>query len=82
MTKTKTSAVGAQVGPDKSGLRVVRVLNKTIEHEYYAMEDIPKNVDLTDEIAPASWSYKYSKKDLLARKLLRRLARYAFCGCI
>lgn len=41
-----TSAIGAQLGKDKSGLRVVRVLENKIDHEYYDLENIPKKIDL------------------------------------
>ncbi|XP_054166517.1 serine/threonine-protein phosphatase CPPED1-like [Oppia nitens] len=39
-----TSAIGAQLGTDRSGLRVVRVYDKSIQHKYYAIEDIPKQI--------------------------------------
>lgn len=39
-----TSAVGAQLGSDKSGLRVVHVNENSIDHKYYALEDIPDSV--------------------------------------
>lgn len=41
-----TSAVGAQLGTDKSGLRVVKVYEDKIEQQYYALEDIPAKIDL------------------------------------
>lgn len=41
-----TSAIGAQLGSDKSGARVVRVLEDRIEHQYYAMADLPVRVEL------------------------------------
>jgi len=41
-----TSAVGCQLGSDKSGFRVVKVENKSIKHKYYAFADAPKNVCL------------------------------------
>ncbi|CAH1794909.1 unnamed protein product [Owenia fusiformis] len=41
-----TSAVGAQLGDDRSGLRVVKVLEHSIEHDYVAVEDIPADVVL------------------------------------
>lgn len=40
-----TSAIGAQLGTDKSGLRVVQVKEDRIEHNYYAMEDIPERIE-------------------------------------
>jgi len=41
-----TSAVGAQLGTDVSGARVVRVLDNEIHHQYYAIEDLPDIVEL------------------------------------
>lgn len=41
-----TSAVGAQLGADKSGVRLVRLLDDTIEHRYHALEDIPEQAGL------------------------------------
>ena len=44
-----TSAVGAQLGSDKSGIRLVRMLETGIEHKYYALDDIPDRVDIYQE---------------------------------
>ena len=41
-----TSAIGAQCGQDKSGARLVKVYEDRIEHQYYAMEDIPTRIEL------------------------------------
>lgn len=41
-----TSAIGAQLGSDKSGFRVVKVYEDKIWHEYFAVEDVPKQVTL------------------------------------
>lgn len=41
-----TSAIGAQFGDDKSGVRIVKVLEESVEHKYYNIEDIPKEVQL------------------------------------
>jgi predicted MPP superfamily phosphohydrolase len=41
-----TSAIGCQLGEDKSGLRVVKVYENSIQHKYYSIEEIPKNIDL------------------------------------
>lgn len=41
-----TSAVGAQLGIDKSGFRVVKVLDDRITHAYYAIEDAPETISL------------------------------------
>lgn len=42
-----TSAVGAQLGNDKSGFRIVRILDEKIHHTYYPFEDVPKNIVLS-----------------------------------
>lgn len=42
-----TTAIGAQIGEDKSGVRLVKVLDQSIEHKYYPMPEIPKKVDLS-----------------------------------
>lgn len=42
-----TSAIGAQCGQDKSGIRIVRLLDQAIEHQYYPMQEIPALVDLS-----------------------------------
>lgn len=39
-----TSAVGCQLGTDKSGFRVVKVDENSIKHKYYAFEDAPKTI--------------------------------------
>lgn len=41
-----TSAIGAQLGSARSGIRIVRVLDKSIEHKYYAMEEVPSRIEL------------------------------------
>lgn len=41
-----TSAVGAQLGEDNHGLRVVKVLDDAICHEYHELKGIPKHVSL------------------------------------
>lgn len=41
-----TSAVGAQLGNDGHGLRVVKVGEDKIEHHYYTLDDIPRTVSL------------------------------------
>ena len=42
-----TSAVGAQLGSDVSGARIVQVLDSEIRHDYYAIEDLPQTIDLS-----------------------------------
>ena len=41
-----TSAIGAQLGEDKSGLRVVRVLENSIKHQYHDLDNVPKKIQL------------------------------------
>ena len=41
-----TSAVGAPLGADKSGLRIVRVQENAVLQDYYAIEDIPQEIQL------------------------------------
>ena len=41
-----TSALGCPLGEAKSGLRVVKVTEEAISHDYYAVEDIPEKVEL------------------------------------
>ncbi|XP_072167259.1 serine/threonine-protein phosphatase CPPED1-like [Diadema setosum] len=46
MEEVVTSAMGCPLGEQPSGLRVVKVHETTISHQYYAMDDIPTKVDL------------------------------------
>ena len=39
-----TSALGKPLGEAPSGMRIVKVYNDRIEHEYYGLEDIPDSV--------------------------------------
>lgn len=41
-----TSAVGAQLGNDSSGLRIVKVFEKTYKHDYYPLENLPEKIEL------------------------------------
>lgn len=41
-----TSAIGAQLGDDKSGARLVKVTEQNIEHKYYSTEELPTKVEL------------------------------------
>lgn len=43
MEEVVTSAIGLQLGVDKSGVRLVRVTENDIEHKYFETDDIPKN---------------------------------------
>ncbi|KAL0271103.1 UNVERIFIED_CONTAM: hypothetical protein PYX00_008310 [Menopon gallinae] len=36
-----TTAIGAQLGNDKSGARIVKMLENKIDHKYYAIDDLP-----------------------------------------
>ena len=40
-----TSAIGAQLGEDKSGLRIVKVLENEIKHDYYDLDNIPQKIN-------------------------------------
>lgn len=42
-----SSAIGGQIGPDKSGFRIVKVLSDSLSHKYYPFDDVPTNVDLS-----------------------------------
>lgn len=39
-----TSALGKPLGKDPSGLRIVKVLNDRIEHEYYGLQELPDSI--------------------------------------
>ncbi|GBN90672.1 Serine/threonine-protein phosphatase CPPED1 [Araneus ventricosus] len=41
-----TSAIGGQLRGDRSGLRVIKVLDSAIRHNYYALGDVPKEISL------------------------------------
>lgn len=38
-----TSAIGAQLGNDKSGFRIVKVFEDSIQHKYYSLDQVPLN---------------------------------------
>eukprot|EP00455_Lapot_gusevi_P001737 TRINITY_DN10669_c0_g1_i2.p1 TRINITY_DN10669_c0_g1~~TRINITY_DN10669_c0_g1_i2.p1 ORF type:complete len:290 (-),score=63.37 TRINITY_DN10669_c0_g1_i2:204-1073(-) len=46
MPQVVTSAIGGQLGNDKSGLRVVSVYRDSIAHQYYSFEEAPQQVNL------------------------------------
>ncbi|XP_067126311.1 serine/threonine-protein phosphatase CPPED1-like [Centruroides vittatus] len=46
MEEVVTSAVGAQLGNDKSGFRIVKVFEKSYQHNYYSLEDLPEKIHL------------------------------------
>ncbi|XP_054161631.1 serine/threonine-protein phosphatase CPPED1-like [Oppia nitens] len=41
-----TSALGGQLGTDQSGLRVVKVYENSIQHQYYSVDEIPEIIQL------------------------------------
>lgn len=41
-----TSAIGKQLGQDKSGFRIVRVLEDSIEHKYYSLDEVPTDIQI------------------------------------
>jgi len=44
-----TSAVGKQLSDkDKSGFRIVKVLNEEITHEYFGFKEMPEKVEMED----------------------------------
>jgi len=45
-----TSAIGCQIGDDKSGMRLVRVSEQKIDHKYYSLSDWPEVVDLKEDV--------------------------------
>jgi hypothetical protein len=42
-----TSALGAQLGKDKPGFRVVKIQTDQVSHKYFALDDPPLEIDLT-----------------------------------
>jgi hypothetical protein len=38
--------VGYPLGDDPSGLRIVKVYDDRIEHEYFGMDDLPNTIEL------------------------------------
>lgn len=47
MEQIVTSAIGAQMGKDQSGARIVRVMESKVEHQYYSMQDLPQQIDFS-----------------------------------
>ena len=41
-----TSAIECQIGSDPHGMRIVKVYENRVEHEYFASDDCPTNIDL------------------------------------
>lgn len=42
-----TSAIGAQIGSDPHGIRVVKVTEHAVTHKYYGLDLVPETIDLT-----------------------------------
>lgn len=41
-----TSAIGAQLGDDPHGMRIVKVFEDCIQHKYHGLDDMPSTVTL------------------------------------
>lgn len=41
-----TTAIGYQLGTDKSGLRVVKVYQDHVDHQYYPLSEVPSKITL------------------------------------
>lgn len=39
-----TCAIGAPMGEDPSGLRIVKIYENNVTHTYYSLEEMPKTV--------------------------------------
>ncbi|KAG5192720.1 kinase-like domain-containing protein [Tribonema minus] len=52
MQHITTSSVTYPLGPDPVGLRLVRVFDDRIEHEYHALSEVPESVTLEAEPRP------------------------------
>lgn len=39
-----TSAIGMQIGSDKSGIRIVKVKKNEVSHKYYPLEEVPSAI--------------------------------------
>ena len=46
MLMVTSGPVGFPLGDDPSGLRIVKVYDDRIEHEYFGMDDVPASVEL------------------------------------
>ncbi len=45
-----TSAIGCQIGNDKSGMRIVRVFESHIDHKYYDFDNFPEEISLLENV--------------------------------
>lgn len=41
-----TSAIGGQIGDDPHGMRIVKVYENEIQHEYHSLDDCPSHIEL------------------------------------
>ena len=46
MLMVTSGPVGFPLGDDPSGLRIVKLYDDRVEHEYFGMDDIPISVDM------------------------------------
>lgn len=46
MPVTVTTAMGAQLGDDVPGLRIVKVLEKEVEQSFCSLDNLPTTIDL------------------------------------
>ena len=44
-----TTAIGCQIGPDTSGMRVVKVTREEVTHEFHAFDQFPEKIDLKND---------------------------------
>jgi len=54
MEMITTGPVGRPLGKDPSGFRIVKVHEKHIQHKYYAVDDVPHSISVTDTTAQQS----------------------------
>ena len=45
-----TSAIGAQIGNDGHGFRIVKVSEQTLTHAYYKLEDVPSKISIRSKM--------------------------------
>ena len=53
ITQIITSAVGRQLGPDDSGLRIVRVEKDTVDYPYYSLDQLDEQAKADDDASRA-----------------------------
>jgi 3',5'-cyclic AMP phosphodiesterase CpdA len=51
MEMITTGPVGRPLGKDPSGFRIVKVHEQHIQHEYYAVDDVPQSISVTEAAA-------------------------------